>query len=196
MECNEDGTFLKIYGKKKTVGRLVVVSWDSWKVDIVWLAINVYPRSAAAVCAKNYKKYEKLSGELVMLRTNNSKYFSMKSCEICVMISSDTLKCPWDIWMDSIWFNVMCLHMTWLAIYSTSQEICTRFCCALLCCGYAIVHNEFTWSIYPYSSGLLCWHWGTVPVKWAWWIWENQSMYNHNKAQQSKNRVHFSWDIL
>ena len=28
------------------------------------------------------------------------------------------------------------------------------------CCGYAIVHNEFTWSIYPYSSGLLCWHWG------------------------------------
>ena len=44
--------------------------------------------------------------------------------------------------------------------YSISQEICTRFCCALLCCGYAIVHNDFTWSIYPYSSGLLCWHWG------------------------------------
>ena len=44
--------------------------------------------------------------------------------------------------------------------YSISQEICTRFCCALLCCGYAIVHNEFTWSIYPYSLGLLCWHWG------------------------------------
>ena len=44
--------------------------------------------------------------------------------------------------------------------YSISQEICTRFCCALLCCGYAIVHNEFTWSIHPYSSGLLCWHWG------------------------------------
>ena len=40
--------------------------------------------------------------------------------------------------------------------YSISQEICTRFCCALLCSGYAIVHNEFTWSIYPYSSGLLC----------------------------------------
>ena len=33
------------------------------------------------------------------------------------------------------------------AYYSISQEICTRFCCALLCCGYAIVH-EFTWSIY------------------------------------------------
>ena len=44
--------------------------------------------------------------------------------------------------------------------YSIFQEICTRFCCALLCCGYAIVHNEFTWSIYSYSSGLLCWHWG------------------------------------
>ena len=47
-----------------------------------------------------------------------------------------------------------------LTPYNISQEICTRFCCALLCCGYAIVHNEFTWSIYPYSSGLLCWHWG------------------------------------
>ena len=45
-------------------------------------------------------------------------------------------------------------------VYSISQEICTRSCCALLCCGYAIVDNEFTWSIYPYSSGLLCWHWG------------------------------------
>ena len=27
-------------------------------------------------------------------------------------------------------------------------------------------------------------------------IWEIQSMYNHNKAQQNKNRVHISWDIL
>ena len=56
-----------------------------------------------------------------------------------------------------------CLDQWWLVywrIYSLSQEICTRFCCALLCCGYAIVHNESTWNIYPYSSGLLCWHWG------------------------------------
>ena len=54
------------------------------------------------------------------------------------------------------------IQLLWILfiIYSISQEICTRFCCALLCCGYAIVHNEFTWSIYPYSSGLLCWHWG------------------------------------
>ena len=56
------------------------------------------------------------------------------------------------------------------ASYSISQEICTRFCCVLLCCGYVIVHNEFKWSIYPYSPGLLCWHWdnrqiATVPVK-------------------------------
>ena len=28
--------------------------------------------------------------------------------------------------------------------YGISQEICTRFCCALLCCGYAIVHKEST----------------------------------------------------
>ena len=58
-------------------------------------------------------------------------------------------------------FIFIALHYTIHShMYSISQEICTRFCCALLCCGYAIVHNEFTWSIYLYSSGLLCWHWG------------------------------------
>ena len=51
-------------------------------------------------------------------------------------------------------------YLGYLLTYCTSQEICTRFCCALLCCGYAIVHNEFTWNIYPYSSGSRCWHWG------------------------------------
>ena len=34
-------------------------------------------------------------------------------------------------------------------VYSISQEICTRFRCALISCGYAIVHNESTWNIYP-----------------------------------------------
>ena len=68
---------------------------------------------------------------------------------------------------ESMWHSLWLLHwhshnsiVTPVPVYSISQEICTRFCCALLCCGYAIVHNEFTWSIYPYSSGLLCWHWG------------------------------------
>ena len=55
---------------------------------------------------------------------------------------------------------VRCISTTIPFMYSISQEICTQFCCALLCCGYGIVHNEFTLSIYPYSSGLLCWHWG------------------------------------
>ena len=58
---------------------------------------------------------------------------------------------------------IICLVDRWFR-YSISQEICTRFCCALLCCGYVIVHNEFTWNIYPYSSGFLCWHWGTGAI--------------------------------
>ena len=29
----------------------------------------------------------------------------------------------------------------------------------LLCFALLWLCNEFTWSIYPYSSGLLCWHW-------------------------------------
>ena len=53
---------------------------------------------------------------------------------------------------------------------SISHKICTRLCCALLFCGYAIIHIEFKWYICPYPSGLLHWHWGnrqiaTVPVK-------------------------------
>ena len=64
--------------------------------------------------------------------------------------------CLVQIWKWSIWETQPISSIK----YSISQEICTRFCCALLCCGYAIVHNESTWSIYPYSSGLLCWHWG------------------------------------
>ena len=61
---------------------------------------------------------------------------------------------------QSIYSPLTCMQETWLSdesklamvtldgykslIYSISQEICTRFCCALLCCGYAIVNNEFT----------------------------------------------------
>ena len=41
--------------------------------------------------------------------------------------------------------QAMCTACLWPhgpPAYSITQEICTRFCCALLCCGYAIVHNE------------------------------------------------------
>ena len=30
----------------------------------------------------------------------------------------------------------------------------------------------------------------------AWWIWEDQSMYNHGRAQRGRSRVRVSWDIL
>ena len=51
-----------------------------------------------------------------------------------------------------------------------ARNMHTVFCRALLFYGHVMVHNEFTWSINPYSSGLLCWHWGNryiakVPVK-------------------------------
>ena len=49
---------------------------------------------------------------------------------------------------------------TFLSGYHTENEIIQyiprnmhTFCCALLCCGYAIVHNEFTWSIYHIHQG-------------------------------------------
>ena len=84
-------------------------------------------------------------------------------CHICMDVSSLPWTTPtlnhWPLEDITIILKV-CFFQTHFTEYSISQEICTRVCCALLCCGYAIVHNEFTWSIYPYSSGLLCWHWG------------------------------------
>ena len=66
----------------------------------------------------------------------------------------------WPAIKTSPWRSLLNTWHTPSKTYSIPQEICTRFCCALLCCDYAIVHNEFTWSIYPYASGLLCWRWG------------------------------------
>ena len=59
------------------------------------------------------------------------------------------------------------------ASYSISQEICMRFCFAVLCCGYTLAD-------FPYPSGLLVWHCGNltiapVPTKQPWWIWINTS---------------------
>ena len=102
---------------------------------------------------------------------NNSCEFIMNDC-ITTTKQSTTKPCAYFLGYTVNVHLLWPLSSTWINFnpsmdkYSISQEICTRFCCALLCCGYAIVHNEFTWGIYPYSSGLLCWHWvATVPVK-------------------------------
>ena len=91
---------------------------------------------------------------------NTSCEFIMNDC-ITTTKQSTTKPCAYFLGY-TVFFGGVEVHntqTTWFT-YSISQELYTRFCCALLCCGYVIVHNEFTWSIYPYSSGLLCWHWG------------------------------------
>ena len=67
------------------------------------------------------------------------------------------------IWSSNLWvilfvlllilLSPLLLLLLLMSMYSISQEICTRFCCALLCCGYAIGHNEFTWSIIHIHQG-------------------------------------------
>ena len=81
------------------------------------------------------------------------------SCHYISVQRRGRCKC-WQLTQIDVVHTIMllCVHVLlmllicFLVIYSISQEICTRFCCALLSCGYAIIHNEFTWSIYPYSS--------------------------------------------
>ena len=95
--------------------------------------------------------------EVFMFQTRKRKVFSPKDKEAMWETEVEIFYHGWRVLLGK---DAMYRPYNIKTIYSISQEICTRFCCALLCCGYAIVHNEFTWSIYPYSSGLLCWHWG------------------------------------
>ena len=79
--------------------------------------------------------------------------------DVCIMSSNQCLLMHW-IRNTAFASHQLCLgrrrhHRTMIlhTTYSISQEICTRFCCALLCCGYAIVHNEFTWSFIHIHQG-------------------------------------------
>ena len=78
-----------------------------------------------------------------------------------------------------LWISIFIIIIPWVSqhthpsmvfsTYSTAHEICTYSCCAMFCCVY-IFFNGSIWLIFPYSSGLLHWHWGNhmiapVPVK-------------------------------
>ena len=53
---------------------------------------------------------------------------------------------------------------------STFHEICAQFYCVLFCCGYIWFFLWIHRSFYPYSSGILHWHWGNhkiAPMPWG-----------------------------
>ena len=139
--------------------------------------------ASLAICVGNLPSLVDSTHQVSVMCSFDVLPLSSKSCwkTVVLSVSWDAMARMWRLWnvpFSFPWCGVvpspsptwtrrrvarvgsssMCLRGQ--VVYSISQEICTRFCCALLCCGYAIVHNEFTWSIYPYSSGLLCWHWG------------------------------------
>ena len=64
------------------------------------------------------------------------------------------------IWTDEpVYWHIWVFSPQWVN-YSTPHTTCTWFCCALFCWAYIIsVHRGFVWSIYPYPSELLRWHW-------------------------------------
>ena len=85
-------------------------------------------------------------------------------------------------WKLSFWQlpvqSVMKILSKWqhFCFSDISQNIRTTSC-ALFSCGY--IGSRFVWSIYPYSSGLLHWHWGNhtiapVPMKQPWRVWVNK----------------------
>ena len=113
------------------------------------------------ICSLN-KRLNKQSSGWWFETTSRSLWRYCYGWNRCQELCTRIVLCRIWLWVG---FGVLSIYSSGSLLwpwgkYSISQEICTRFCCALLCCGYAIVHHEFTWSIYPYSSGLLCWHWG------------------------------------
>ena len=89
----------------------------------------------------------------------------------------DLISCQWRWWQ---FLNQPSTHPVniWQCgdLQYISQNIRTTSC-ALFSCGY--IGSRFVWSIYPYYSGLLHWHWGNhtiapVPMKQPWRVWVNK----------------------
>ena len=90
----------------------------------------------------------------------------------------------WGIFLEFIVINVLLLS----SIYSISQEICTRFCFTVLCCGYTL--TDFPISIRLTSLAL--WQSNDSPSaskatlmnmdKYFMWI-HHERLHNHNKAK-------------
>ena len=84
-----------------------------------------------------------------------------------------------------------CTLMVWSNKYSISQEICTRFCFSVLCCGYTL--TDFPISIRLTSLAL--WQCNDCPSaskatlmnmdKYFMWI-RYERLHNHNKAKHNK----------
>ena len=117
---------------------------------VLWLA----PESDFTRCAPDINPWNEFQNYTIEIELRPHIPGAAELSKICFVHVTEFYSISSYIKLNAnqIWFFIWKLNRT--------HEICTRFCCALLCCGYAIVHNEFTWSIYPYSSGLLCWHWG------------------------------------
>ena len=119
--------------------------------------------------------------------------------EILICVGSFTKLCSQQ---SNVWPkfpNVNKIHH--LYSYSISQEICTRFCFAVLCCGYTL--TDFPISIRLTSLAL--WQSNDCPSaskatlmnmdKYFMWI-HYERLRNHKKSKAQQNRVYISWDIL
>ena len=113
--------------------------------------------------------------------------------------AASSAKNMWDLWMTfvqnnslkwrkSVWqttvSHLSCFIFLWITLFRFILNISSVLLCV---------------TDFPYSLGLLDWHWGNhmiapVPVKQPWGIWVNgpywswEKWHNHNKTQQSKKK--------
>ena len=78
--------------------------------------------------------------QIMAWRLVGAKPLSEPMLNTCIINSNLGNKLQWHLKRISRGERFAARHYIEVYIeYSISQEICTRFCCALLCCGYAIV---------------------------------------------------------
>ena len=96
---------------------------------------------------------------------NTSCEFIMNDC-ITTTKQSTTKPCAYFLGYTGLTSSLIGWHTDgsqpsteWMLVQYIPRNMHTVLLCFALLwlCNR---HNEFTWSIYPYSSGLLCWHWG------------------------------------
>ena len=146
LELLSPNRYSTVYAKKYAHGYcfVVVIHWQ----------ICLYPSGLLHWHCGNLTIAPVPAKQPWWLWINTSCEFIMNDC-ITTTKQSTTKPCAYFLGYTVITTGSDTRHITArhpvcfvFSTYSMSQEICTRYCCALLCCGY------------PYSSGLLCWHWG------------------------------------
>ena len=130
----------------------------------------------------------------LLLHSQNYCYNLMPELVMRMMITLTLFRTPELVIIMMITLTMFRTHWWWVCM--TEKEYIPSNMHMVLLCFVLLVSYRFMWCIYPYSSGLLHWHWGTIVPQCQWSNPEgygycqtsnirctkSQKLPNHNKA--------------